>query len=97
MFVVDGVAYAGRPVQDLSVIQVKPLSDLCMLVTFSTGETRLFDATSLLRGPAFDTLRDEAVFSNPVVMDGICTWAGGDLDVAPEFMYENSYAYDMTA
>lgn len=97
MFVIDGVAYAGQPVQDISVIRVKPLSDLCMLVTFSTGETRLFDATTLLRGPAFDVLRDEAVFSNPVVVDGICTWADGDLDVAPEFMYENSYAYDMSA
>lgn len=97
MFVVDGVAYAGQPVQDLSVAWVKPLSDLCMLVTFSTGETRLFDATALLGGSAFGALRDEAVFSSPVVVDGVCTWADGDLDVAPEFMYENSYAYERSA
>lgn len=97
MFVVDGAAYAGQPAQDLSVARVKPLSDLCMLVTSSTGETRLFDATALPRGPAFDVLRDEAVFSNPVVVDGICTWVDGDLDVVLEFMYENSYAYDMNA
>lgn len=97
MFVIDGVAYAGQPAQDLSVAQVKPLSDLCMLVTFSTGETRLFDATALLRGPAFDVLRDEAVFSSPVITDGVCTWADGDLDVAPEFMYEKSFAYEMSA
>lgn len=97
MFVIDGVAYAGQPAQSLSVSQVKPLSDLCMLVTFSTGETRLFDATALLRGPAFGILRDEAVFSSPTVVDGACTWADGDLDVAPEFMYENSFAYEMSA
>ena len=97
MYVVDGVAYAGQPVQDISVDRVKPLSDLCMLVTFSTGETRLFDATVLLRGPVFGLLRDEAVFSNPDVVDGVCTWVDGDLDVAPEFMYENSFAYELSA
>lgn len=97
MFVIDGIAYAGKPVEDLSVVQVKPLSDLCMLVKFSSGETRLFDATTLLKGPVFDALLNEAVFSNPVVVDGVCTWADGDLDVAPEFMHENSFAYEMSA
>lgn len=77
MYVIDGIAYAGLPTQDISVTRVKPLSDLCMLVTFSTGETRLFDATALLKGPAFGLLCDEAVFSNPIVADGVCTWADG--------------------
>lgn len=97
MFIVDGIAYAGQPAQDLSVVQVKPLSDLCMLVTFSTGETRLFDATVLLKGSAFEPLRDEAVFLKPAIADGVCTWADGSLDVAPEFMYKNSFAYEMSA
>ena len=68
-----------------------------MLVTFSTGKTRLFDATALLKGPAFGILRDEAVFSEPSVVDEICRRADGDLDVSPEFMCENRFAYDMSA
>ena len=97
MFVIDGVAYAGQPARDMTVVEVKPLPDLCMLVTFSTGETRLFDATVLLKGPAFAPLLNEDVFFNPVVDGGVCTWNGGAIDVAPEFMYENSFAYEEAA
>ena len=61
------------------------------------GETRLFDATALLRGSAFEALRDETAFANPSIEKGVCTWSDGDLDVAPEFMYENSFPYEMIA
>ena len=70
MFVVDGVAYAGQPDRDMMVVEVKPIPDLCMLVTFSTGETRLFDATVLLKGPVFAPLLIEDIFSSPVVDGG---------------------------
>ena len=97
MHIVDGIAYAGAPSQGVEVSAVRPLDDLCMLVTFSTGEVRLFDATVLLSGPAFEALRDERVFRNPVVEDGVCTWLDGAIDVAPEFMYERSFAYEVIA
>ena len=95
MFVIDGIAYADQPAQDMTVTGVKPLSDLCMLVTFSTGEPRLFDAATLLKGPAFEPLRNEAVFSSPAIEDGVCTWSDGDIDVSPEFMYANSFRYEV--
>lgn len=94
MFVIDGIAYSGQPRRDIQVEGVKPLEDRCMLVTFSTGEVRLFDATVLLAGPAFEPLRREDVFSRPAVEGGVCTWNGGSIDVAPEFMYEHSFAYE---
>ena len=97
MFVVDGIAYAGQPAQDITVTHVKPLADFCMLVTFSTGETRLFDATVLMKSAAFAPLRSTAVFSSPSIDEGVCTWNDGGIDVAPEFMYEHSFAYEMTA
>lgn len=97
MFIVDGIAYAGSPAQDLTVAHVRPLPDFCMLITFSTGETRLFDATVLLKGPAFARLCDEGIFFAPVIVDGVCTWDDGGLDVAPEYMYVNSFAYEMSA
>ena len=97
MFVIDGVAYAGQPTRDMAAVEARPLPGLRMLVTFSTGETRLFDASVLLKGPAFGTLRSEDVFLSPRIEGGVCTWDGGSLDVAPEFMYENSLACEAPA
>ena len=67
-----------------------------MLVTFSTGEKRLFDTTTL-DGPAFAPLADEAVFSHPVLFHDVITWNNGEIDVAPETVYRNSYAYESMA
>ena len=64
-----------------------------MLVTFSTGEKRLFD-TTMLNGSAFAPLADEDVFMNPVLFHGVNTWNNGEIDIAPEAVYQNSYAYD---
>lgn len=64
-----------------------------MLVTFSTGEQRLFD-TTLLQGSAFDPLKDENIFRNPVVFHGVLTWANGEIDIASETVYMESYAYN---
>ena len=64
-----------------------------MLVTFSTGEKRLFD-TTLLTGPVFEPLKDEKIFMNPRIFHGVITWNNGEIDIAPEYIYEESYAYD---
>ena len=77
----------------MKVTAVKPLDDMMMLVTFSTGETRLYDATQLLEFPAFEPLKDEEVFRSAQVEFGVVTWMDGDIDIAPETMYKNSYAY----
>ncbi|MBR4474570.1 MAG: DUF2442 domain-containing protein [Oscillospiraceae bacterium] len=71
---------------------VKVLDDMMMLIRFSTGETRLFDA-SQLEGRIFYPLREEQVFQNPMIDHGVVTWMDGEIDCAPEFMYENSYEY----
>ena len=67
-----------------------------MLVSFSTGETRLFD-TTLLQGSAFAPLADEKIFSNPVLVHGVITWNNGEIDIAPETVYRESYAYESFA
>ena len=64
-----------------------------MIVTFSTGEKRLLD-TTLLSGSAFKPLADEKIFNNPVIFHGVITWNNGKIDIAPETVYRNSYAYD---
>ena len=41
MFVLNGIVYASEKRNDIEVISVKPLDDMIMILTFSTGEQRL--------------------------------------------------------
>ncbi len=93
MYIMNDICYAGEMQEDIKVMDVKPLRGGIMLVTFSTGEKRLFDTTKL-QGAAFAPLKDEKVFSNPVLFHGVITWNNGELDIAPETVYRDSYAYD---
>ena len=94
MFTINGIVYGGEPKAPIKVESVKILPDMILLVTFNNGETRLFDAT-ILTGPAFEPLAREEVFNNPIIDHGVVTWADGDIDCAPEFMYKHSYEYAM--
>ena len=93
MYVHNGIAYAGTNPQDMQVIAIKPLDDYILLVTFASGERRLYDATELFQYPAFQALRDEQVFKSARIDHGVVTWKDGEIDIAPETMYVNSYAY----
>ena len=92
MYIKDGICYAGELKEGIKVTDAKPLRGGMMLVTFSTGEQRLFD-TTLLQGTAFEPLKDEKIFSNPVIFHGVITWDNGEIDIAPETVYKESYAY----
>lgn len=92
MFTLDGIVYASERPETVQIVSVKPLDDMMLLLTFSTGEQRLFDAT-VLTGPAFAPLADEQVFNNCKLVDGVVTWNNEEIDCAPEYMYEHSYAY----
>lgn len=93
MYIKDEICYAGKLTDDIQVTEAKPLRGGMMLVTFSTGEKRLFD-TTLLEGPAFKPLADEKIFSHPVIFNGVITWNNGEIDIAPETVYQDSYTYD---
>ena len=47
MFVLNGIVYANEKSENIQVVSVKPLDDMMMILTFSTGEQRLFDASIL--------------------------------------------------
>ena len=94
MYIRDGIVYGGEPEQPIKVDHVKALLDMIMLIHFNNGELRLFDA-AILEGPVFEPLRDEQVFSKPVIDHGVVTWQDGSIDCAPEFMYAHSYEYSM--
>ncbi|MBR1393200.1 MAG: DUF2442 domain-containing protein [Ruminococcus sp.] len=92
MYIKDDICYAGEFKDGIKVTDVKPLRGGIMLVTFSTGEQRLFDTTKLT-GSAFAPLADEKIFCNPALFHGIITWNNGEIDIAPETVYKESYAY----
>lgn len=96
MFISNGIVYGGQPEETIKVKSVKPLDDMMMIITFSSGEQRLFDA-SILSGPVFEPLKNADIFKQAVVDHGVVTWQDGEIDCAPEFMYENSYEYSMVS
>lgn len=92
MYIKNGICYARKMQEDIRVTEAKPLRGGMLLVTFSTGEKRLFDTTRL-KGTAFKPLSDEEVFNHPTIFHGVITWKNGEIDIAPETVYQESYAY----
>ncbi|MBO7061549.1 MAG: DUF2442 domain-containing protein [Fibrobacter sp.] len=93
MFIMDGICYAGSFQENIKVTEAKPLVGRMLLLTFSTGEKRLFDTNSL-KGSAFSVLDDDKIFRNPSIFHGVVTWDNGNVDVAPETLYHDSIAYE---
>lgn len=98
MYEKNGICYAGELVPEIKVSSIKLLEDGIMLVTFSTDKTRLFDVTSLLnKGQAFAPLSDEQNRKTAKVTHGFVSWLDGEIDIAPETMYQESFKYELTA
>lgn len=93
MFIVNGICYAGNKDESIKVKDVDVLRGGMLLVTFTTGEKRLFDSTQLT-GKAFEPLKKEEILKNYSIFHGVITWDDGNIDIAPELVYENSYPYD---
>lgn len=81
----------------MRVVAAKVVNDLSMLVTFSMGKTRLFDASPLLEMPVFAPLEEGETFSRFEIVHEVVCWADGEIDLSPEKMYELSYAYERIA
>ena len=92
MYFSNGFVYGGTPTELMKISKVKPLDNMMLLLTFNSGEQRLYDASQLLEYPVFH-LKDKEVFSHPEIDHGVVTWLDGELDISPESMYENSYPY----
>lgn len=94
MFIKNDIAYAGKFEKELKVISIKVVSELCMLVTFSTGEERIFDASELLKYPIYQKLENYEIFKNAYIENGIIVWDNGAIDISPETVYSNSFEYE---
>lgn len=97
MYIIEDVAYAGEPVEGIEVSAARYVGDRIFLIMFSTGETRLFDASCLPSLPAFKPLADEAVLREFGIDHGVLTWCDGEIDIAPEALYERNFEYQRIA
>lgn len=73
----------------LSVIDVEPLSNYQLLLTFENGEKRIFDMKPYLDKGIFKELRDERMFKSVKVSFDSIEWPN-QADIDPEVLYEDS-------
>ena len=90
MYVINDVAYAGEASVPIKISGVRAMDDYLLWIRFNTGEARVFDFKPLLDSPAFAPLADKAVFRDVYIDYGIPVWNDGDIDISPEYLYENS-------
>lgn len=95
MYIVNDIVYADDfNKTNLKVTEIKIISELCILVTFSNGEKRIFDATYLLQFPVYKNLQNFDVFKNAYLENGIIVWDNGKIDISTDTLYNNSYKYE---
>ena len=70
-------------------IAVKTLKDYKLLIEFSNGEKKIYDAKTDISHGIFKSLKDKNLFSLATIARGTVTW-NDDLDIAPETLYEES-------
>ena len=92
MYIVNGIAYAGEPTPSVKVSGVRPLDDYRLWIRFNTGEAKIFDFKPLLIAPGFAPLKDESLFKQVYIDYGVTVWQDGDIDIAPEKLYEEGVA-----
>lgn len=76
-----------------TVTRVIAREDFHLELTFNTKEIRLFDARPYLSRGMFTRLQNPALFKQAyVAFDTVC-WPG-ELDIAPETLYDRSVAME---
>jgi hypothetical protein len=73
----------------LSIIDVKPLEDYRLLLTFSNGEKRNFNMNPFLDTGIFRELKDKELFNTVRISFDTIEWAN-EADFDPEVLYQNS-------
>ncbi|WP_094549315.1 DUF2442 domain-containing protein [Petroclostridium xylanilyticum] len=73
----------------LAIIDVEPLRDYQLLLTFENGEKRIFDMKPYLNKGIFKELKDEKLFRSVRVSFDSIEWSN-QADIDPEVLYEDS-------
>lgn len=78
----------------IDIVRVVPHPNFTLELEYTNGERRVFDATPLLSIKPWTHLSNWATFRLARVEYGTVTWPG-DLDIAPETLYDRSRPIDM--
>ena len=73
-----------------AVINVQPLNDYLLQLTFKTGEQKLFDMKPYLNIGIFKALKDESIFNTASISFDTVEWSN-KADIDPETLYKNSF------
>lgn len=90
MYIVDGIVYGNDQTPFKKVTEVKVLEDYRLRLRFSTGEERIFDVKPQLKYPVYKPLTDKKLFDSVYLSYGVPTWQNGEIDFAPDTLYEES-------
>lgn len=72
---------------------VTPRTDYTLLITFTGGVKKVYDARPLLDIPLYAPLRDISFFMRAKTDSPSVAWSD-ELDIAPEHLYEKSVPYE---
>ena len=77
------------------ITEVKPVKPFSLLLTYETGEIKLFDVRPYIMGSWFGELGNEAYFRTVRLLPGGIgiEWRNGQ-DIAPHELYENGILQD---
>lgn len=89
MYIENGIVFAGEKRALLKVTGARPMEEYKLQVRFSTGEVKIYDMKPLLTTAAFSPLSDKSVFESVCIDCGVPVWNDGDIDIAPEELYQN--------
>lgn len=73
----------------LDVVRVEPQNGYMLALEFENGEQKLFDMTYLMEKKPFCRLKDKKIFDLATIDYGTVVWPG-NIDIAPETLYDNS-------
>lgn len=83
----DYVYSAGIPKWRVTAVQ--PQKDYTLLLTFTDGEKRLYNALPLLDKGIYSQLKNLSFFMSARVDGDTVIWSD-EVDIAPEHLYDNS-------
>ena len=90
MYIKNGIAYAGEEKPLIKISGVHPLDNYKLWLRFNNGETKIFDFKPELDSPAFSPLKNKDIFVTVYIDYGIPVWNDGEIDISPEYLYNNS-------
>ena len=70
-------------------IDVKPLDNYKLKVTFDNGEVRIYDVKPLIKGAWFGELEDKKIFNTVHIAGLSVEWVNGQ-DICPDDLYYSS-------